>query len=414
MIVFGRSGGTAGGDYIVRMNGSIWILAGEASGDTYGARLAEEVRRQAPAVALRGMGGPAMRTAGVELLVDSSRLGVIGLVEVLRHLRTFLRIFKELVARAAAERPAAVVLIDYPGFNLRFARQMKELGIPVVYYVSPQVWAWGRGRIPEIARLVRRMLVLFPFEVEVYRGTGLDVRFVGHPLIEIMDARREAGLVREPNTVLLLPGSRYGEISRLLTPMLETVRWLRARRPELRFVLATPNEGIAARCRARLAAAGETAVMVDVGRTQHWMQRAGTGLAASGTVTVEAAILGLPLVVVYRVNPVTYRLGRWLVKIPFFTMVNLVAGKRVYEEFLQGEVQAARLGPALVAILPGGPRRAEVTAGMAEAVTALGGGGHASAEAARLILEVAGVGDNVVGATLLEKGVPNRALCSVQ
>jgi lipid-A-disaccharide synthase len=372
------------------MNGSIWILAGEASGDTYGARLAEELRRQAPAVPLRGMGGAAMRAAGVELLVDSSKLGVIGLVEVLRHLRTFLRIFKELVTRAAAERPAAVVLIDYPGFNLRFARQMKELGIPVVYYVSPQVWAWGRGRIPEIARLVRRMLVLFPFEVEVYRGTGLDVRFVGHPLIEIMDARREAGLVREPDTVLLLPGSRYGEIARLLTPMLETVRWLRARRPELRFVLAAPNEGIAARCRTRLAAAGETTVMIDVGRTQHWMQRAGTGLAASGTVTVEAAILGLPLVVVYRVNPVTYRLGRWLVKIPFFTMVNLVAGKRVYEEFLQGEVQAARLGPALAAILPGGPRRVEVTAGMIEAVSALGGGGQASAEAARLILEVAG------------------------
>ncbi|MEI8079219.1 MAG: lipid-A-disaccharide synthase, partial [bacterium] len=375
------------------MNGSLWILAGEASGDLYGARLAEELRRQAPTVALRGMGGAAMRAAGVELLVDSSTLGVIGLVEVLRHLRTFLRIFKELVAQAAAERPAAVVLIDYPGFNLRFARQMKALGIPVVYYVSPQVWAWGRGRIPEIARLVRRMLVLYPFEVEVYRGTGLDVRFVGHPLLEIMDARREPGLVRELDTMLLLPGSRHGEIARLLPPMLETVRWLRARRPELQFVLAAPNDGIAARCRARLVAAGETAVTIEVGRTQYWLQRAGTGLAASGTVTVEAAILGLPLVVVYRVNPVTYWLGRWLVKIPFFTMVNLVAGKRVYEEFLQGAVQAARLGPALAAILPGGPRRAEVTVGMGEAVTALGGGGHASAEAARLVLEVAGGDD---------------------
>ncbi|MFA5203155.1 MAG: lipid-A-disaccharide synthase [Lentisphaeria bacterium] len=374
------------------MNGSIWILAGETSGDAYGARLAGELQRQAPAVRLRGMGGAAMGAAGVELLVDSSRLGVIGLVEVLRHLRTFLRIFKDLVARAAAERPAAVVLIDYPGFNLRFARRMKALGIPVVYYVSPQVWAWGRGRIPEIARVVRRMLVLFPFEVEVYRGTGLDVRFVGHPLIEIMDARREPGLAREPDTVLLLPGSRHGEIARLFSPMLETVRWLRARRPELRFVLAAPNAEIAARCHARLAAAGETAVRVEVGRTQHWMQRAGTGLAASGTVTVEAAILGLPLVVIYRLNPLTYWLGRWLVKIPYFTMVNLVAGKRVFAEFLQQEVRAERLGPALLELLPGGGRRGEVEAGMAEAVTALGGGGNASAEAARLILEVAGGG----------------------
>lgn len=372
---------------------TLWILAGESSGDLYGARLAAELRRLDPQLAVRGMGGAAMREAGVDLLVDSSELGVVGLVEVLRHLRTFLRIFADLVARAARERPAAVVLIDYPGFNLRFARRMHDLGIPVVYYVSPQVWAWGRRRIPTIARLVRKMIVLFPFETETYAGTGLDVEFAGHPLVDLLTERRDPALVRTSDTLLLLPGSRHSELDRLLHPLLDTAAWLAARRPDLRFVLAAASPAMAARVRRELERRATRhptmpPVQIVVGETHAWMQRAAAGLAASGTVTMESAILGLPLVVVYRVNPFTYAVGRRLVKLPFFTIVNLVAGRCVFQEFLQGQVCPAVLGPALETILPGGSRRADVEAGMHEAVVALGGARNASRRAAEAVLSV--------------------------
>ncbi|MFA4944029.1 MAG: lipid-A-disaccharide synthase [Lentisphaeria bacterium] len=374
---------------------TIWIFAGEASGDLYGARLARELRRQAPGLRLQGMGGRAMHEAGVELLVDSSDLGVIGLVEVLKQIRTFWRLFHGLVRRAAAERPAAVVLIDYPGFNLRFAQRMLPMGVPVAYYISPQVWAWGKRRIPQIARTVRKMLTIFPFESAVYAGSGLDVEFVGHPLLEILAERRDAALVRDPRRILLLPGSRAREIDSLLPDLVRTAGRLHQRHPELHFVLATPDERIAARCRQRLAAFPEGAGLpleIVVGETHAQMQLAGTGLAASGTVTMEAAILGLPLVVVYRVNCLTYWLGRLLVRLPFFCIVNLVAGRRVFAEFLQGDVRSEVLAPALEAILPGGPRRAEVEAGMAEAVSRLGGREPSSARAAAAVLALAGGG----------------------
>lgn len=377
------------------MNGTgktVWIFAGESSGDNYGARLARELKAQAPELTIRGMGGLAMRDAGVDIMVDSSRLGVVGLVEVLRHFALFYRLFHSLVRRAAADRPDAVVLIDYPGFNLRFAKRLKALGIPVVYYISPQVWAWGRRRIPEIARTVRKMLVIFPFEPGVYAGTGLDTEFVGHPLLEILAEKRQTPVAREANTVLLLPGSRHSEIERLLVPLYQTAAWLHQRHPELRFVLATPNADIRAGCQRLMdgLARGRTPVPVEtvVGCTHEWMQRATVGLAASGTVTMEAAIMHLPLVVVYRLNPLTFQLGRLLVRVPFITIVNLVTNRKVYEEFLQGDVRPELLGPALERVLPGGSRCAEVDSGMSAAVAAVSSGHRATENAARAVLGV--------------------------
>jgi lipid-A-disaccharide synthase len=272
---------------------------------------------------------------------------------------------------------------------------MHKLGIPVVYYVSPQVWAWGKRRIPTIARLVRKMLVIFPFEQTVYAGTGLDVEFVGHPLLTILKEQRIPELVRDPSTVLLLPGSRLSEIGRLLGPMLDTAAWLSARHPRLKFVVAVPRSVIAEKCRRILAdwqQANSTRlpVGIETGVTHKWLQAAATGLAASGTVTMECAMLGLPVVTVYRLNPLTYTLGRWLVKLPFFTIVNLVTGKRVFEEFLQNQVRADVLGPAVERILPAGVRRADVEQGMREAVLAVSGneGGDASRRAACAVLKV--------------------------
>jgi lipid-A-disaccharide synthase len=340
-----------------------------------------------------------MAATGVEILVDSSELGVVGFIEVFRHLGTILRALAVLVEQAERERPAAVVLIDYPGFNLRLARRLHGLGIPVVYYVSPQVWAWKRGRRHQMAAWCRRLLCIFPFEPPHFADTGLEVRFVGHPLLEILAEAREAAAVRDPDLVLLLPGSRRGELERLLPRLLQSAAALRRRQPRLRFVMPLPRPAlveVARRCLHEADPELAAAVSIDVGRTRHWMQVAVAGLATSGTVTMEAAILGLPLVSVYRVSWLTYCLGRLLIHgIRFFTIVNLVADREVFEEFLQGEVRVGRLVPALEAILPGGARREAVLQGMADAVAALGPAGAVSAEAARWVLDASvGAGRN--------------------
>jgi len=332
-----------------------------------------------------GMGGKAMAEAGVEILVDSTELGVVGFVEVLKHLRTFKRIFNDLVARAEKDRPDVVVLIDYPGFNLRFAEQMYKRGIKVVYYISPQVWAWGKRRKPKIARFVNRMLVIFPFEEHIYDDYDLPTTFIGHPLIDIL--RDDSEDSRDDNLVVLLPGSRFSEIDRLFAPMYETALALHKKRPDLRFVVPAPREPIAERIRELIAARpGEVPVDVVVGETDKWLRRGTAGIAASGTVTVQCAIQGLPLVVVYRTNPFTYMLGSLLVKIPYFTMVNLVAEELVFEEFLQADVNPDVLAPALARILPDGGRRKDVMIGIERCIDRLGGRKNASRVAAEAVL----------------------------
>ena len=231
----------------------IWIMSGEASGDIYGAALAQDLRKRGEKenvqVEIGGMGGPAMAAAGVNCTVDSTELGVVGFVEILKHIFTFIGIFRKLVRTVKAERPDAVILIDYPTFNMLFGRQVQKLGIPVIWYVSPHVWVWGKRRIPKLAKLCRKMLVIFPFEPEVYASSGLDTEFVGHPLLDMVDARRDPDIVRDKNLVALLPGSRAMEIDRLLNPMLATALEISRKHPELRFVITTPREKVALRCR---------------------------------------------------------------------------------------------------------------------------------------------------------------------
>ena len=379
---------------------TFWILAGEASGDLYGARLAEELRKlgrdDGVAVNVAGMGGPEMRRAGVELRVDSTELGVIGLFEVLKHLFTFVAIYFRLVRQARQERPDAVVLIDYPGFNLLFALAMYQARIPVVWYVCPHLWTWGKWRLPVLARICRKMLVIFPFEVEVFAPTRLRAEFVGHPLLDLVAARHDPTLVRDPNLFLLLPGSRQMEINRLLRPMLDTVTGLAQNHPRLRFVLSAPRPRIADRCRELCDAYRRhhpecPAIEITVGETARYQQLAGTGLAASGTVTVESAIAGLPLVSVYRLNPLTLLAASLVVRLyrGFFTMVNIIANREVFQEFLQWQVNARTLVPACEAILPGGARRAEVEAGMAEVKALLSPqSASAAAQAAQAVYAV--------------------------
>ncbi|MDD3153402.1 MAG: lipid-A-disaccharide synthase [Victivallaceae bacterium] len=376
-----------------------WIIAGESSGDNYGARLANELRklgaREGVEVDVAGMGGEKMRGAGVRMHVDSTELGVVGVVEVFRHIPHFLSIFFRLLRLAAEEKPEAVVLIDYPDFNMLLARFLKFKKIPVIWYVSPQLWCWRRGRLRTIAKICRKMMVIFPFELEVYAPTCLEAVFVGHPLLDIVRERRDDSIVRDPNLVMLLPGSRGMEVNKLLTPMLDTVCDLAAAHGNLQFALAAPREKIAKNCAAQIAAYRAKhpelpEIAVEVGRTGYYLQKAAAGIASSGTVTVEAAVSMLPLVSVYKLNYLTLLIGAVLVRLyrGFFTMPNIIAGHCVFEEFLQWRVNRKRLVPAVEAILPGGSRDEEVHRGMREVVDLLTGTeANASASAARAVWE---------------------------
>jgi lipid-A-disaccharide synthase len=368
----------------------VWLFAGEPSGDLYGAELARKLRELDPELQIAGMGGLEMRSAGVDIIQDSTDLAVVGLVEVLKHYPMFRRIFNELIARAERERPDLVVFIDYPGFNLRFAKQMHKRGIACAWYVSPQVWAWGKKRIPLMAEILKEMMVIFPFETEIWENAGLPCSFVGHPLLPIL-RRQTAEEERDPNLVVILPGSRGSEVSRLVVPFLRTAEQLREARPELRFVLPVPHDRILPKVQALVNDVGlpnDFPLELRVGETPTWLCRASAGLAASGTVTVQAAILGLPLVVGYKVNPLSYAIWSRLVKVDHITMVNLIARKRVYEEYLQGDVCPQVLVPALERILPGGERREQVETDIRKVGEDLETGEDASANAAKAVIRM--------------------------
>jgi lipid-A-disaccharide synthase len=373
---------------------NIWIISGEASGDMYGARLARELKQKFAAqnrrLRLAGMGGPQMQETDMEIMVDSTELGVVGFIEVFKQIFTFIGIFLKLLKQAKKERPDAVVLIDYPGFNLRFAKQLYKNNIPVIWYVSPQVWSWGKHRIPKLAKYCSKMMVIFPFETETYQATDLDVEFVGHPLVDIINERTDQSIKRLDDTVLLLPGSRTHEIESLLPPMLDTVSELYKKHPQLKFVLSTPRERIYHKVEQLLADyrtkhPDAPQIKLTCGDTAKWQQAATAGLAASGTVTVECAIAGLPLVVCYRMNPLTFMIARLLVTLyrGYFTMANIIADKEVFKEFLQFQVTKEEMVPAMESILPDGAGHNSVIADINQVKELLqAGSSNASANAA--------------------------------
>ncbi len=378
----------------------IWIMAGESSGDLYGARIATELKRQNPGCTIRGMGGVKMREAGVEIMVDSTELGVVGIVEVLGSIFKFIKIMLYCISEAKKQRPDTVLMVDYPGFNIRLAKQLWKMGIKVVWFISPQVWVWRKSNIPKYAKYCKKMLVIFPFEPEVWKGSGLDVEFTGHPLIEVVRDRTDASIQRDPNQFLLMPGSRKSETSRLVFPFLATAAILKQRHPEMKFAISAPRE----KTYNDILRYVETfkrknpdielpELDISYGKTAYWMQKSAAGLAASGTVTVESAIADLPLVVAYRLHPVTFQLARWIIGKLFrgyFTMPNIILDKCVFQEYLQFQVVPEDLADAADRILPGGERRAEVMQDMADMREALSAGAeNATARAAAAILEVA-------------------------
>ena len=356
------------------------ISCGEPSGEFYAAELVAELRRRSPDLEAFGLGGDRLAAEDVRLLAHLRDLAVVGLVEVLSHLRRLKRLFDSVVAEAARVRPDVAVLIDYPDFNLRLARELKKLGIPVVYYVSPQLWAWRRGRIKDVKRDVAKMLAIFPFEEKIYKDAGVPISFVGHPLIDHVKppADRSAvaarlGLAPDRPVIALLPGSRNKEVAFNLPPMLGAVALLRERRPDLQFVLAA-----APHLRPHAFEASAAGVTVMEGVTRDVISAARVAIVASGTATVETGLTLTPMVVVYRLSALTYALGKPLVSVANYAMVNLIAGRVVVPELIQGDFTPERVSEETLKILDDGPARARMLQDLEEVRSKLGKGGATS------------------------------------
>lgn len=378
------------------------LIAGEASGDTLAAELVQALKGAGGEWEFFGAGGPKMQAAGVDLAVDLTRHAVVGVWEVLIHYPELRRLFRQLLDLAADRVPDCIVLVDYPGFNLRFAQAVKALvrarrqrwfynwDPKIVYYVSPQLWAWHESRVHQIARDVDLLLSIFPFEKAWYapRAPQLRVEFVGHPLVDRYGRRPEPGPPAEgakPGTpkplIVLLPGSRARELKQHLPVIAAAVPRIEAA-AEVRWRLVLPNEKLAALAREWLAARPQ--IEVRVGGLAESLREAAIAIASSGTITLECAWFGVPTVVIYRVAWSTYQLGRRLVRVPYIAMPNLLANRALYPELIQHEASPERIAREALALLQDPARRAEIQTALGRTIASLGESG-ASHRAARLI-----------------------------
>ena len=369
------------------------ISCGEPSGDLYAGALAVEIRRREPDAAIFGLGGQRLMAGGGELLADYRGLSVTGLVEALRVIPKSFSVLNRLIESARVEKPNALVAIDFPDFNFRLAAAVKKLGIPVIYYISPQLWAWRKSRMRVIKRIADRVLVIFPFEEQIYRDAGVPVQFVGHPLVDLARAQeprdaflREIGLDGSRPIVALLPGSRPNEVERLLPVMRDAVKHVVARRQGVQFVIAR-----APSLDDRLFADVKwdpVKPAIVLARTDDVLAIANVVITASGTATVQAALHGCPMVVIYRLSPLSYRLGRRFVHVDDVAMVNLIAGRRIVPELIQDECTAESIADEALSLLRDAKRAELMRAGLAEVRGKLGSPG-ASSRAAEAVLDVA-------------------------
>lgn len=366
------------------------ISAGEASGDTHAAHALDELRAAGIAFEAFGMGAGALEASGTELIVDCRDLAVIGIVDVLINYPRFLARLRLLRDTMRNRRPDLLIIVDYPDFNLKLAETARELGIPVLFYISPQVWAWREGRVERIASLVSHMAVLFPFEVDVYARAGVPVSYVGHPLVDDAhspfdrdEARAHLALAADAPIVTLLPGSRNGEIRRQLPPMLETAALLLARQAATRFVLPLAPTLEREPIEALLQASALPITLVE-GQTCNAIRAADVVLTSSGTATLETALLGTPMVILYIVAPLNYAIMSRMIRIPDIGLVNIVAGKRIVPEYLQKAATPAALCAELHSLLNDDDRANEMRREFDAVREAMGKGG-ASARVAELV-----------------------------
>ena len=334
---------------------NILLVAGEASGDLHGGRLVRALKERAPQGQIFGIGGEGMASAGMELLFHIRDMAVVGFTEVIRHLPFLRRVMRTLEAEIIRRRPRVAVLIDYPGFNLRFARIAKREGIKILYYISPQVWAWNKKRVKTMGGVVDQMKVVFPFEVELYRKEGIDVEFVGHPLVENMrssstraDFFEAKGLDPKRKLLALLPGSRKQEVEKILPTMIDAALRLQQKDNVQAAIGVASSLGVTF---VKQFVPLDSGVTIVEDGTYDLMKHADAAIVTSGTATLETGWFATPMVVVYRTSSLTYLIGRLLIDVPYIGLVNIVAGKKVVPEFIQHEMNATNLASAVGKIL---------------------------------------------------------------
>lgn len=371
------------------MSVRLLLSCGEASGDLYAGALTTALRKLDPKLDIAGLGGPAFAAAGGRLIEDYRGLSVTGFAEIVTAVPRLRAAKATLLAEARRTRVDALVVIDYFGFNGRLARGAKALGLPVFYYVSPQIWAWRSGRIRLIREVANRMLVIFPFEEQIYRDAGVPVEFVGHPLIDLIAAAppradwlASHALDASRPVVAFLPGSRTAEVRRILPTLVDAAARIRARVPNVQFVVARAPHLDGSLFEPLRAPTG--CVLVE-GETDAVLSTCDVVVTASGTATVQAALHNRPMVVVYRVSSLEYRIGRPLVKVDMFAMVNLIAGERIVPELIQDAFTPEAVAHETISMLTDAQRSARIRQGLAQVRTKLGGPG-ASDRAARAIL----------------------------
>ncbi|MEW6039824.1 MAG: lipid-A-disaccharide synthase [Pseudomonadota bacterium] len=374
----------------------VMLVAGEASGDQHAAAMFRELRSLVPQVRGIGMGGPAMREAGIDIRVDSTGLGVIGLAEIARHYGEISRALEAMKALARSERPDLLVCVDYKEFNFRLARAAKAAGIKVLFYVSPQVWAWRPGRVKSYGRAIDHMAVIFPFEVPFYQRHGIPVTYVGHPLAgkiaPVADGartRRALGLDETGPWIGLLPGSRGNEIRRLLPMLLQAAERIAKERPDARFALIQAPS-VADELLVPALEAAPAPVRVVKERRHEVLGSCDAVITTSGTATLEVALLGVPMAIVYKLAPLSYWLGRLLVTIPFIGLPNILAGRKIVQEFIQHEANAEAVGGEILRILNEPAYALRIRNDLAEVRSRLGEGGG-SRRLAELAAELLGV-----------------------
>jgi lipid-A-disaccharide synthase len=370
------------------------VLAGEVSGDLHAAALVRAIKSRSPSASFTGIGGPAMRAEGAQTRCDVSELAVMGITEIVSRLAFFRRLFGQLLDEARRERPDAVILVDYPGFNLRFAAAAHKAGLRTVYYICPKVWAWQQSRIPRMASSLDLLLCIFPFEPAMFAGTGLRAEFVGNPLVDMVAGERESpapalnwgGAPR----VALLPGSRRQEVERLMPVLAAAAARIEAVRPGTAFIVPAPDTEVAGMVRSALDRAPERPARCAVveGRTHAAMHQARAAIVASGTATLEACLLRCPTVVTYKVSRATAWLARRVIRIPYVGLVNILAGRMVCPELLQENATPEKLAEAVLPLLDETPGRAAMLDGM-DSVNRLLGAPGAAGRAADAVLAMA-------------------------
>ena len=372
----------------------ILVSAGEASGDLYASQLVTAIRKLHPEVDFFGCTGPRMRAEGIREIVDAGSLAVVGLVEVLHHIPRIYGEFRKLVRAAEQERPDLAILTDSPDFNLRVAAKLKRLGIPVVYLIAPQVWAWREGRVRQMRRDLARVLCIFPFEEAWFQKHGVPATYIGHPLTWTVRASMSKpefltrhGLDRTKPIVVLLPGSRVGEVARHLPAVVGAAERIRERTGAT-VILAAPlqfsRKAGAAFFQERI---GGRSIKVIEGETSDALAHADLAIAASGTVTVEAAIAGTPMVTFYKVTGLSWALGRFLVRVPYYSMVNLVAGRKIVPELMQQEATGDRLAEEAIRLLEDAAARDAMKHALADVAAKLASPEHPMDRAARIVSE---------------------------